>query len=319
MLSSKLINQVTYLLGDEVPINMSFASFGSQILLVGGRSVSSKTITINDRKPTYLLDTKDPKPRFIPTKKIPELEDCKYHPWVQEISGKLYALSVCSPEDPTPFDILADAKHDPKWAPLSGLPLHSNSHLNALDYSSCGVVGTKIFVFLPIWWSKIRTFCFDVAHPDRPWTIHDPLCSDNLCAFPGPYSKVLLLDLEDDKEKLMFSYDCDSRVIRVSSMMLSDGGNPVSITSAGIIVLETELPVPPGFNPHSYSFVHLGGKKICFLSMNRFIITVFTFEFSYSPFSFKPLGCLLFDFQFHRQFNAKKPTTRGVLAGCFVL
>ncbi|KAM5557521.1 hypothetical protein ABKV19_024746 [Rosa sericea] len=321
--SDEVLRQVAYLDGEHVPGHMGFGVLGSRIVLAGGWFLN---MWMRHRPtPTYVLETDqsvEPNPRFISTRgtpnpkppyMIPELEPEKPRPWMREVDGKLYALSGDYMEVAA-FEVF-DPKTNHVWAPLPSLPIWE-----ALYSSSCAVVGTKILVTLTLDSRETvgKILCFDVAHPERSWTtLEEPPWWQFHSVFPDFYNEVLVLDLEDDDcEKLLFTYDFEYCQIRVSSMKLSNEGEPKCIQPLDEIDLPDEFKNLDDFLATSYSCAHLGGRRVCFSFVHLLTLLVFTFEFSYSTsgiFSVKALGHRLFEYYSNEELSSVK------LGGCFVL
>ncbi|KAL6127651.1 hypothetical protein ACLB2K_071014 [Fragaria x ananassa] len=113
---------------DLVPACMGFGVFGSRIVLVGGWFEGPKFRYAS--KPSYVLDTSVSEPSLV-SSVIPDMEEETINePFLQEIDGKLYALSG-----------KIFAVFDPKtnvWASLPPLPI-----LNC-SFHSCSVLGRKV-------------------------------------------------------------------------------------------------------------------------------------------------------------------------------
>ncbi|PRQ60321.1 putative galactose oxidase, beta-propeller [Rosa chinensis] len=327
--STEVLRQFAFLDGEHVPGHMGFGVLGSRIVLAGGWFLNMRMG--HKPKPTYVLETDqsvEPNPRFISTRgtpnpktpyMIPELEPEKPRPWMREIDGKLYALSG-DHIGYAAFEVF-DPKTDHVWAPLPKLQIRKLPiETKGLSLSSCAVVGTKILITLPLKSrvGVVKMLCFDVAHPERSWTtVEEPPWWQFHSVFPDFYNEVLVLDLEDDDcEKLLFTYDFEYCQIRVSSMKLSNEGEPKCIQPLDEIDLPDEFKNLDDFLATSYSCAHLGGRRVCFSFVHLLTLLVFTFEFSYSIsgiFSVKALGHRLFEYYSNEELRSI------FLGGCFVL
>ncbi|KAL6123154.1 hypothetical protein ACLB2K_075677 [Fragaria x ananassa] len=152
---SNVLQEVAFIGGNDCSVSwgMGFGVFCYQFVLAGGWDSYAA-------KPSDVLET-DPGARFAPSI-IPVTEEYKsvYHPFLHEIDGKLYVLSIDQ-----------FAVFDPKnkvCAPLPPLPVWDS-------FDSCSASGSKIFATLTDTENhRSNTFCFDVASPHRSWTRIEP-------------------------------------------------------------------------------------------------------------------------------------------------
>ncbi|KAL6143319.1 hypothetical protein ACLB2K_054014 [Fragaria x ananassa] len=314
------LQQVAVLEGEAVPINMGIGVFGSRIILAGGcykvrppartyvletdqsvepnprfiSCMSSRRRRRRNKPPSVFvtrhLVESDPI-RWIPLRKvisssrwIPGLPGGqKFRPWLGEIDSKLYALSGRERGQEGPaFQVF-----DPKtraWASLPSLPTGDDLSWGAIRPSNVAVVGTKIFVTLR---TKEDTegqlLCFDVADPKATWSDREPRIRDDMGVFPEIFNKVLVVDSQEEDEKLIFSFDYEN--ILVSRMVLSAQGETDCIELVAKISLSGEL---EGFKGTAYSCVHLGGQKVCFAFFWVTTLLVLTFNYSYSKSTASP-------------------------------
>ena len=246
-----LLREVDFIDGD-LPTDMGFGIFGSRIVLAGG---SERPEGPNE---SYVLETDpsvEPKPRFIGTRResqpqyvILEFKGVKPDPLLVDIKGKLYALAGIdfSWEYPA-FEVF-----DPEtkaWTTLPTPPKWMTECESWILRFCYAAVGTKILV-TP---SFGKTYCFDVANPERSWHV----LKWRKGSFPNCFSRALVLDLEDDRDKLVFSYELVNDRIEVHHMKLSDEGEPIGIK------LVAEIMLPNQFTAESYSCAHQFVFRIC--------------------------------------------------------
>ncbi|KAL6213844.1 hypothetical protein ACLB2K_013283 [Fragaria x ananassa] len=250
--------------GDDVPYAMGFCVFRSQITLAGGWFLSPDPKICSAPKPSYVLDTTASEPRFI-SSKIPGIERPRMpRPWLREIEGKLYALST---ENFAVLDLITK-----KWCRLKSLPF-------PCEHFSFSFLGTKIFATHTR--SRV-TYCFDVTYSVTWAKIGD------LFRFEGArnyHNNTLVLDTEDDSEKLMFIFGYSKILVH---LILHQPGKPYAFEPVASI----DFPEFPCLSEcdedlSSYSSAHLGDRKVCFslLYWNAAYVRcllVLPLEFAYS-------------------------------------
>ncbi|XP_004306879.1 PREDICTED: uncharacterized protein LOC101305694 [Fragaria vesca subsp. vesca] len=310
--------------GDDVPYAMGFCVCGSQITLAGGWFLSPDPKICFAPKPSYVLDTTASEPRFVISSKIPGLERVRMPlPWLREIEGNLYALSA---ENFAAFHLKTK-----KWYRLKSLPF-------PCEHFSFSVFGSMIFATHT---ESCITYCYNLKWSKFEWTeIGD------LFRFEGArnyHDNTLVLDTEDDSEKLMFIFGYSK--ILVHRILLHGGGR---VPSEFELVASIDLPEFPCLSEcdddlSSYSSAHLGDRKVCFslLYWNAAqvrCLLVLPLEFAYSKsgadfsstsdqsylrctcfresFAAKALGYHLFKYDYTEDESYFRTSHLG---GCFVL
>ncbi|KAM5552596.1 hypothetical protein ABKV19_027100 [Rosa sericea] len=261
------LRQVGYKAGDELPGSVGCGVWGSRIVFAAGmkpcgRMPSFDRPDIVWHRDVYAFETdpnkhKQPRDNSRITKMGGTLVEAKFLPLMEEVGGKLYALSYTLVADPPSFEVF-----DPKvgsWAPLPQPPFFKRQgQYNRGGFLSYAVTGTKMFVSQ----ERCPVFCFDVAHPDRGWRLVSSMCQRG----PFPFeNKALVLDLPagaDDKKKIMFAYSFVRWYLGVYLMSLEE--NQESITRIGDFKLP-RLPQEYEFAQRCY-FVHIGGQKACIVA-----------------------------------------------------
>ncbi|KAM5574746.1 hypothetical protein ABKV19_013940 [Rosa sericea] len=258
------LRQVGYKAGDELPGSVGCGVWGSRIVFAAGMKPCSRMPSFDRpdivwHRHVYAFETdpnKQPRDNISRiTKMDSTLVEAKFRPRMEELGGKLYALSYRLVADPPAFEVF-----DPKvgsWAPLPEPPFFKRlGQYNRGGNLSYAVTGTKMFVSQ----ERCPVFCFDVAHPDREWRLVSSMCQRG----PFPFgNKALVLDLPaDDKKKIMFAYTLGRWYLRVYLMSLEE--NQESITPIGDFKLP-RLPQEYEFAKRCY-FVHIGGQKACIIA-----------------------------------------------------
>ncbi|CAB4317555.1 unnamed protein product [Prunus armeniaca] len=360
----ELLRKLASVEGKDVPYDTGCCLFGSQILLAGGRKPEdleqddTSLYELDAGTQIYLFEADDNEKTkakvynhgnrfgsFPPPHShshshgggiikggccYGELHQGKPQPLVVEVAGKLFVLSSGPVDFPSPaFEEFNSNKGI--WTTLPDPPPYTG---DCRDFSYA-IVGTKIMVSTPI----SSVFCFDADAPNPgQWSV--------CCAEPFPFEgKALVLDLEEDdnRNKIVFGYE---RIPGhgydvVAYTMFNDDENGYCychrITPLHLLTEFSELVFG---TDNTFSFVHLGGGKVCFviaysmaslegdddypiLGEEEVDLIVVTFEFSISKkdgnstrfFSTKTLGSCIFPFDFASEsgsvFEAK-------LLGCFV-
>ncbi|CAB4287188.1 unnamed protein product [Prunus armeniaca] len=366
---SELLRKLAFIEGDDVPYLMGCGLFGSQILLAGGQKPPGPEMSIGCRygpygsTQIYLFETDDDdekrkekvynhgnrfgsSPPFTPPSHdhihsggiikgnccYGKLHQVKAEPLVVEVGGKLFVLSgglLASSESPI-FEEFNPCEGS--WTTLPDPP-DMWRYTSEFHYFSCAIVGTKIMVSTPI----SPVFCFDVAGPNpRQWSV----CS----AVPFPFKGMaLVLDsgLDDNCSKIVFGYEDvpGHGDDIVAYMMFNDNENgycswfPIAPLN---LLTEFSKLVLVGGPDDTFSFVHLGGGKVCFAGscftpsldppvsleedMNLIVVT---FEFSISDkdsnsariLAVKALGFCIFPLDFASEEGKR---CQAKLLGCFV-
>ncbi|KAM5557236.1 hypothetical protein ABKV19_024566 [Rosa sericea] len=282
-----ILREVDFLQGNDVPYDMGFGVFGSQIVLAGGLQLPQRHRTTSK---VYVLDTLRDKPKFIKRKAnkpkahdhgIPEFQSPKRLPQLMEIEGKLYALDL-RPQQGFPSSSSFEV-FDPQTGSWAALPDHPPPIIQCRGPLSCAVVGTKFLISA----CDTPVYCFDVAEPTRPWNElwvrHDRhKLYDYIDPRALPFLQVLVLDLEEDNHKILFS-SCGNDIL-VFHMNLSN-----DLALELIATIEVDIK----FDECSVSFIHLGGQKVCFVFLDWWIFdkmrgVFFTFEYSFSKSAASP-------------------------------
>ncbi|XP_040369026.1 uncharacterized protein LOC121051106 [Rosa chinensis] len=282
-----ILREVDFLQGNDVPYDMGFGVFGSQIVLAGGLQLPQRHRTTSK---VYVLDTLRDKPKFVKRKAnkpkrrdhgIPEFQSPKRLPQLMEIEGKLYALDL-RPQQGFPSSSSFEV-FDPQTGSWAALPDHPPPIIQCRGPLSCAVVGTKFLISA----CDTPVYCFDVAEPTRPWNElcvrHDRHKLYNYIDPRAlPFLQVLVLDLEEENHKILFS-SCGNDIL-VFHMNLSN-----DLALELIATIEVDIK----FDDCSVSFIHLGGQKVCFVFLDWWIFdkmrgVFFTFEYSFSKSAASP-------------------------------
>ncbi|KAH0971632.1 hypothetical protein GBA52_023788 [Prunus armeniaca] len=340
---SELLRKLAFIEGDDVPYLMGCGLFGSQILLAGGQKPPGPEMSIGCRygpygsTQIYLFETDDDdekrkekvynhgnrfgsSPPFTPPSHdhihsggiikgnccYGKLHQVKAEPLVVEVGGKLFVLSgglLASSESPI-FEEFNPCEGS--WTTLPDPP-DMWRYTSEFHYFSCAIVGTKIMVSTPI----SPVFCFDVAGPN-------------------PRQCKIVFGYED-----VPGHGDDI----VAYMMFNDNENgycswfPIAPLN---LLTEFSKLVLVGGPDDTFSFVHLGGGKVCFAGscftpsldppvsleedMNLIVVT---FEFSISDkdsnsariLAVKALGSCIFPLDFASEEGKR---CQAKLLGCFV-
>ncbi|KAL6131084.1 hypothetical protein ACLB2K_069462 [Fragaria x ananassa] len=252
--------------GDDIPYAMGFCVFRSQITLPGGCFLSPDPKIYFAPKPLYVLDTTASEPRFVISSKIPSMKrDRMPLPWLREIEGKLYALSA---ENFSVLDLITK-----KWCRLKSLPF-------PCEHFSFSVVGSMIFATHT---RSCITYCFDVKCSFKWTEIGDLFRFEGACNY---HNNTLVLDTEDDSEKLMFIFGYSQILVH---RILQ---HPGSVSCEFELVASIDLPEFPCLSEcdddlSSYSSAHLGDRKVCFSFLYWNVaqvrsLLVLPLEFTYS-------------------------------------
>lgn len=191
-------------------------------------------------------------------------------------------LSFCPSESPTPLTCVYgsdDSFLSPDSSDGIKTPPYKNpSYFHYRDFSYA-VVGTNIFVSHPN-----GTYRFDVTHPDQQWIEEFRHCRNldadedadvgdsQFLKFEGTS---LTLDVGDGNF-LVFSYkgfgdwdtvnDSDDEDYRDKSLSVSLISPGISMRQSQPLFPEDGVLIPSYFySPSGYTFVHLGGRKVCLL------------------------------------------------------
>ncbi|PQQ06122.1 hypothetical protein Pyn_40599 [Prunus yedoensis var. nudiflora] len=365
----ELLRKLASVEGEDVPYLMGCGLLGSQILLAGGlepRDPKQKTgfrYGPSGSKQIYLFETDDDgkiKEELVynhgrshshshtPSDEgefggiikgdccYGELHQGKPEPLVVEVGGKLYVLSGgprCFSKSPVFEEFNLGT-----WTTLPDPP-YIRPCPRAFRYFSYAIVGTKIMVSTPI----TPAFCFNVAAPNpRQWWV----CS----AEPFPFlGLALVVDLEEEGSdlkcnKIMFGYE---RIpgyghgydVVAYAMFHDDENGYCYYHRIQPLHLLTEFHALLGRSHDTFRFVHLGGRKVCFViasfipgleadddhpipTTEKMNLVVVAFEFSISKndgstrsFSAEILSSCVFPFDWASESGR---TFDGKLLGCFV-